>query len=520
MSIGGKAELAQHRYHVQKYGIDGIINQNNERKMCDHTHGSDEDSDIKNISLGLHSAGGDDWDRFMDETNDISNFSFSVKTDTTKGGGVGYNTPSPDQSSDDDESSGNHFFENKEAIQSLATPEKFRYKFGDEQERTSWGVTYARGMQVQDGSSESDDSPNRSTNVSSSSTGSVLERMFQTVLRFNDDFDELSSEGAVSDGDQYSGQDDPINDKNSSVSFAANTSFGFNEDFDYPSFMKEEESSLDVDRSSDNEDRNSDKDISISFAADTSFAMSESRNTISSSLSISPSKRRDSTTMNSLSPASHTTYQRVVRNNKETLSSPSIGSLVKTVFGPTKLALSPIGSLGSKNGELKLGLDKTPVLNEVIVLPHPEIDDYQSHLYPADECTNRKLFQETQYKPSSPCLEHSNDRIDVINNKSSDCCTTQTTVESIESYYETKILSSLSEEVSPFSFSRTFGSNAAFRIDSTNGGAFDKTSEFKPNENRRGVTLFRSAKLITLGLGYKLSQSNKAAPEEYGDCTF
>lgn len=513
---------------MQKYGIDGIQNEIDEI-VCD-------DSNRNNTCLGLNSAGRDDWDRFMDDTNDdIFNVSFSATSDDIKGvGGVGYSTPSPDQSSDDDDdSSGNVFFENKAAVQSLETPEKFRYKFGDDHERTKTrGITYARGMQEQDGSSESDNSPNPSTNVSSTSTGSVLTRMFKTVLRFNDEFDELSSDEAVSDGDRSS-EDDHINDKNNSVSFAADTSFGFNDGFGDPSFMNEEESSLDAAQSND-KDQRTDKNNSISFAADKSIASSESKYPPSSSFSCSPNKRHEANVIrNASSPASQTTCQ---RNNREMTMSPAIGSRVKSYSGPTNLSLSglsPIGSLGV-DGQLKsprsVPFDKTPLLDEVTVLPHPDVHvDCQSHFYQANECTNRRLFQETESKSSSPCLDHSHDRNDVIRNKSFDQCCTQSTVASVESFFEATILTSPSEEVSPFSYSRTFGSNAAFWINSTaaasttiatSGGACNKISESKSTENRRGVTLFRSAKLKALGLGYKLSQNNRAALEEYGDSSF
>ncbi len=548
---------------MQKYGIDGKQHRNRNNDVDCNNSSDEEGGGNNNIRLGpnniLEIDGDDDWDRFMDITNDnIANVSFSANSDAINGGVVvGYNTPSPDQSSSDDDSSGNYFFENKAAIQSLATPEKFRYKFGEERERTkTWGLTYARGIHNhQDhggGSSESDDSPNRSaTNVSSTSTGSVLERMFQTVLRFNDDFDDqLSSDESVSeeddgDDDQSSSVDDQVQHKNSSVSFAADTSFGFNEDFDdqFPSFMNENESPTlyAVDRSSDRED-SSDKNTSISFAADTSFATSESKFPSSSSFSFSPNKRRDVTTNNASSSASSTPRQRMYRNSgaKTTASPPSIGSRVKRQSDPTNFALSglsPIGSLGAE-GRLKspmaVPFDKTPVLDEVPALPPPD-DDCQSQCYPADECTNRKLFHETQCKSSStPYLDHKkhHDRMDVMQSKSFDhCCTTQTTVESssVESFYETTISTSLSEEVSPFSYSRTFGSNAAFRINSTilattipktSGTAYDNIAEFGPSENRRGVRLVRSDKLRALGLGYKLSQSNNTSPEEHGEYSF
>jgi len=536
MSIGGKAELAQHRYHVQKYGIDGVQNSNSDIvRNSDYYSSDDEEDNDRNK--------GDDWDRFMDITNDNINISFSAKSDTTKRGGkvrVGYTTPSPDQSSSDDDSGNNYFFENKAAIQSLATPEKCRYKLEDaDQERTTaWGVTYTRGMQNQDVSSESDDSPNRSTNVSSTSTGSVLERMFRTVLRFNDDFDdELSSseedEGSDDDRSSVSDRDIVVNDRNSSVSFAADISFGFNEDFDdhFPSFMKEEESSLEADRSSPGRDRSSDKNSSISFAADTSFAASEIK--FHPSPPPYSSKRRDRKASTTSSPTSISSQRKGRNSSKERSSPPCIGSRIT--------GLSPIGAFGPERNlksPTSAPYDRTPVLDELAVLPHPD-DEFQSNAYPADECTNRKLFDEYQFKSSSLCIDY-NKHTDEMRTKSVDQCCTQTTVASIESYYETEILTSLSEELSPFSYSRTFGSNAAFRINSsattTDGKSADRysetlhdapneISEFTSNENRRGqnrrgVTLDRSAKLKALGLGYKLSQSNNRAPNDYGDCSF
>ncbi len=507
---------------MQKYGIDGIENSNHDIVRNSDYYSSDDDDE----GSGSDRNRADDWDRFMDITNDNINVSFSAKSDTTKREGVrvGYTTPSPDQSSSDDDSGNNYFFENKAAIQSLATPEKFRYKLEDaDQERTTaWGVTYTRGMQNQDVSSESDDSPNRSTNVGSTSTGSVLERMFRTVLRFNDDFDdELSSseEDEISNDDDrssVSGQGIAVNDKNT---FAVDASFGFSGDFDdhFPSFMKDEESSLDADRSSPGRDHSSDKNSSISFAADTSFAMSEIKYPpYSPPFSSSTNKRRGAKATKAASPESISS-QRKGRN--------SIGSHIT--------GLSPIGAFGAE-GNLKsptsAPFDKTPVLDELAVLPHPD-DEFQSNSYPSNECTNRKLFDESQFKSSSPCIDHNN-YTDTMRIKSVDQCCTQTTVASIESYYETEILTSLSEELSPFSYSRTFGSNAAFRINSsattTDGKAADRYSETwhdAPNEiseftNRRGVTLNRTAKLKALGLGYMLSQSNISAPGDYGDCSF
>ena len=135
---------------------------------------------------------------------------------------------------------------------------------------------------------------------------------------------------------------------------------------------------------------------------------------------------------------------------------------------------------------------------------------------------------------SSPCFDDMYDSIEMIQNKSSDQCCTETTVASVESYFERTLITSLSEEVSPFSYSRTFGSNAAFRINSQipAGGklgdqnrdtfidASDNISELATIENRRGVTLFRLDKMKELGLEHQLSRSNKIAPEEYGESSF
>mmetsp|Transcript_40788 Transcript_40788/g.85467 ORF Transcript_40788/g.85467 Transcript_40788/m.85467 type:complete len:674 (+) Transcript_40788:90-2111(+) len=608
MSIAGKAEMAQHRYLVQKYGIDGIRHQ----KQGDRgSNGSPDNS--KNEGARL--SEGDDWDRIMDES--CTNISFSstvIATPRPRSNDiVGYSTPSPDQSCDEDgdddgSCNGSSFFD-KSVIQSLKTPEKMRFKMGDQSEKES-RVTLSRGQAHDSNDSMSSimDDPDRSTNISS--TGSGFAQMFHAALRFNEDFDEQESSFVKEEGsfsiDRQSSKD-KSKDKSSSVSFAADTSFATS-DIRYPSNnQKRQETSFEnglkecsfaspIHRG-ENEESFEDGLNEYSFASpiqkqrnDESFGTDSFKefSSLSSSLheqnnnesfgagsfkefsSLSPTPQHEKDNGGNLgsdprfvvcqtSPSLYRAERSISSLESPACYTPTVSlggehatkflneRREKIKYSPLLLGLSPIDShVPDRNlkPSSSVPFDGKHVTSLVPFERSPigansshrvrKVNSQSSVPYNDDEFTKKHLFPEEDEicELSSLNLEIHDESIELVQKMSLDICGTDPTMKSEDSFLEQTLTSHLSEEVSPFSYNRTFGSNAAFRINSNvtkarrsdrGGGTSANNDSVQPEENRgnrRGVRLSRLSKLKELGLEHVLSSSQESRSEQCGDSSF
>mmetsp|Transcript_29732 Transcript_29732/g.54590 ORF Transcript_29732/g.54590 Transcript_29732/m.54590 type:complete len:677 (+) Transcript_29732:481-2511(+) len=610
MSIAGKAEMAQHRYLVQKYGIDGIRHQ----QQGDRGSSGSPDNSKKQ---GARLSEGDDWDRIMDDS--CTNISFSstvIATPRPRSNDiVGYRTPSPDQScdedgDDDDSCTGSSFFD-KSVIQSLKTPEKMRFKMGDQSEEES-RVTLSRGQvhDSNDSMSSIMDDPERSTNISS--TGTDFAHMFHAALRFNEDFDEQESSFFVKEEGSFSADrqssKDKSKDKSSSVSFAADTSFATS-DIRYPSNnQKRQETSFENGlkecsfaspiHKGKNEESFEDGLNEYSFASpiqkqrnDESFGTDSFKefSLLSSSLhgqnnnesfgagsfkefsSLSPTPIHEQDNGGNLgsdlrfvvcqtSPSlSHRAERSISSPESPACSTPTVSlggghatALLnerreKIKHSPLLLGLSPIDShvadrnlkpsssvpFGGKHVTSLVPIERSPIgVNSSRRVR--KINSQSSVPDNDDEFTKKHLFPEEDEicELSSLNLEIHDESVELVQKMPLDICCTDPTMKSEDSFLEQTLTSHLSEEVSPFSYNRTFGSNAAFRINSnvTNvrrsdrGGGTSANNDSVQREenrgNRRGVRLSRLSKLKELGLEHVLSSSQESRSELCGDSSF
>ena len=576
MSIGGKADLAQHRYQVQKYGLDDSY-----QLLGSPFRGSPTcTTPSKKGRRYLYGGGGggdDTWDRLMDDTN-CSNVSFSstaivggIKSPhhTTNKAAVGYHTPSPeespDQSVDSNDTSSDYL--GKSVIQSLVTPEKRRYKLSSS-DKTS-GVTYTRGQIQHYESSEDEDegddnSPQRSaTNISHLSTGSGFERMFHAALRFNEDFDYESSfikeenESSVeADNNSRSKEKEDGRDRYSSVSFAADTSFATSDGKFLATLCQQNKRQQEnhIKHCTEGEEvqkeqfNNKDtlKELDLSSASpihhdqDNSFG--------GANLSFGEGSSPSSNEVSSLESPGLTP-------------SPNTSGETKSLQKPCAtdlqfLGLSPIDNLKSADRRTLRSptiapFDEKHRASGVVSSHVPfnessqsnKVQHANSHSSLMTDCTKRNLFQEDEKDIACNNASHeleieiSHDSIEMmVQQKKSpiDQCCTHTTVKSEESYFDNDVVlptttTSLSEEVSPYRYTRTFGSNAAFRINSnfTNVGRSlcdsdmndDCTFHDDGGRHRRGVRLCRLSKMKELGLDHALlTQSRKKSSTSWEQC--
>ncbi|KAL9180402.1 hypothetical protein ACHAXT_008372 [Thalassiosira profunda] len=472
--------MAQHTYHVQKYGIDGPGGVRYE---------------LGNGSPGKRGARtqeGDEWDRIMDDA--VSNVSFS-STAIGSARKAGYHTPSPDQSSDDD--SGDSFFD-KSAVEKLATPEKARRQLGEGGEKAGM-VTGFRGQACDDSSSSIDNSPERSTNVSGMSAGSGFANMFQAALRFNRDFEEQ------------------------------------------PSFMKEEASISPED--------SQEKSPMVSFAADTSFAskVSPARQRIPQirSLENNPNglEGLDVTPTRVQSNGENNTDY---LNGLESIASPGHQNNISWSFGDHMNFVEDLAAGNTSTPKVDLApkcpekqsashlqtLGISPICNSAgkgklkSPTPMPFDEKHITLATPFDESvqldeSQRSVLREKCLFPEEPerslSIEIADEGIEVVApKKQHDTCLTATMVTLEESLLDEVPSTSLSEEASPFSYKRTFGSNAAFRINAKAAGGMGSSCNDSDSGNRRGVRLSRLSKMKELGLERALSSTSS----QCGDNTF
>lgn len=526
--------MAEHQYHVRKYGIDGASSPDQEGG-----------TGIGGRSSSLSSEG-EDWDRLMDDT--VSNVSFcstaivgsAKKSDYCMNmSRTSQPSPSPDRSVDVSSS----FFD-KSIIQSLLTPEKIRAKQSkdeDEENAIVGGVTLSRGR-VHDSS----DSLCCSTNVSSC-TG--VEEMFHAALRFHDDL--LQSSFTREDDSIVVGRSDK--DKSSSVSFAADTSFATN-DSRFMSRRKghrkvqeneHEEVTLGLDFLSASPIHNNNKDDS--FAVDSSFFGSP----------ISPAFSRvgeKSTILRGSPPSSTLTTPR---------GSPLSSALTTPRSSPRGRQTTPLRS----GKQVTIG-DQTTFASLLGLTPEDQPrssppSETQSAVpsSPFDACSKKNLFpseieEEVEIDSSKKILFHSltaveatsieysitHDSIELIRNTPSRQDYVSRVLSEGSSYLNLSSSTASVEEV-PVSQFRSFGTNATFRLNQVSvtnnnspeklipivirktnalngnaGASYDRNVEnFMHEENRRGVRLSRVSKLKALGLERVCSLRDNQPSEQQGD---
>lgn len=549
MSIGDRAEMAQHRYLVGKYGVD-CVGRRAERDDDDDGGGSPADFQERGPE-----PEGDDWDRIMDES--CANLSFSsaaIAAAPRRGDDRARSrTPTPDQTCDgggDEDDDGCHSFVgssyscsscldgssffDRSIIASLKTPEKVRCAVGEADGKMS-GVTL-RG-QVHDSS----DSPSSIVDDSYSSAGSGFERMFTAALRFHDDFDDGRSSLAKEDL-SVSMIGSSGKDKSSSVSFAADTSFVTSEGR-YPSnnHRRRLESSFECklrECTSDNPIESPSGDESFGADSFKDFSL----------LSASPIQRRNDD--QNFGPdqgfderrPSPSILQKVERGEVSSLESPAC-STPTVGLDDGRSGKSPKEREARTEGLLLLGLspidarvaERSPEsLSSGPFESRPPDDEAvcRSPLPDNHDCAKKYLFPETgvtRELSTSLSLEIHHDSIEMIQKLPSEPVVTDPTMESEESFAERfserTTPSGLSGGAGPFLRRWALGADAASRV---NSGAADvdrihSVGSTSPREEcRRGVRLSRLSKMKELGLEHALSSSRRLClcPERREDSSF
>ena len=567
MSIAGKAELAQHRYHVSKYGID------NSFLMPSSNDSSPDGTPFKRRER-------DEWDRLMDDSNpvDCSMISLSstavLDRSAVQLGAVAKQlssinnkrnakvvvgiarTPSPekspDQSSDDDDdtlndTSNRSSFFDRSMIQSLITPVKSRYKLASVQDQML--VNKQRGQECYESSStEDEESPAKSE----THNGSTFEHM---ILRFNEDFD--------NDVDKTEDEEGESPSKNTSVvSFAADTSFRTGDTSLSLSKKKKRKKKRRNSLKSNSSSKEKESFIKealkgldlLSTQADPE--QQQKIDEISNALkglgilsSTSPIPKQQNLSYRSTSsPSSH---------GVSSLESPGLTpsptsdetSILKKKPSPTdlnNLLLSPIDvdksrlsevpfdeEKGRRRGSSSVPFDES-VYRQTIMKPLKHVDS-QSSLMSTEFTDKRNLFQDEKNQESNASM----------NKKKFDHCCTLSTVKSEESYLDDKAddfgdfvsidkiepnklsgdiectLSGVGEGESPtpFKHKRRILVDVTSRLNCNNGdtpsGGLDNTldEDFK-EEERRGVRLCRLEKMKQLGLTHLLTKPSRRVTEQ------
>jgi len=560
MSIAGKAELAQHRYLVSKYGIDNSL------LMPSSNDSSPDGTPFKRKER-------DEWDRLMDDSNpiDCSMISLSstavldrsavqLGTVAKQLSSINNNkrnakvvvgiarTPSPqkspDQSSDDDDTlndtSNRSSFFDRSMIQSLITPVKSRYKLASVQDQMM--VNKLRGQECYESSStEDEESPAKSE----THNGSTFEHM---ILRFNEDFDNDVDKTEYEEGESPS--------KNTSVvSFAADTSFrtgdtslslskkkkrkkkrrnslkSSSSSQDKESFIKEALKGLDLLSTSAADPEQQQKIDEISNALKGLGILS----------STSPIPKQQNLSYRSTSsPSSH---------GVSSLESPGLTpsptsdetSILKKKPSPTdlnNLLLSPIDvdksrlsgvpfdeDKGRRRGSSSVPFDES-VYRQTIMKPLKHVDS-QSSFMSTEFTGKRNLFQDEKNQESNSSM----------NKKKFDHCCTLSTVKSEESYLDDKAddfgdfvsidkiepntLSGVGEGESPTPFKHKrrilvdVTSKMNCNEEDTPRKSLDNTlnEDFK-EEERRGVRLCRLEKMKQLGLTHLFTKPSRRVTEQ------
>ena len=181
LSIDGKAALAQDQFRVSRYGLDldGSSRSQDEAQSDDAKRIINSSTPTKQLQS--------EWERIMlENTMNVSFGSMRTKSD---------GRPSPGRCS----TSGSFLFDG-DVMESLVTPQRVRAKQTSSSDKTS-GVTKLRG-QYQVDSPESDESPLKLETLRletlRSGTEEDFQHMFETALRFNEDFDESKSSSDIS----------------------------------------------------------------------------------------------------------------------------------------------------------------------------------------------------------------------------------------------------------------------------------------------------------------------------------
>ena len=550
MSIAGKAELAQHRYLVSKYGID----------MPSSNDSSPDGTPFKRRER-------DEWDRLMDDSNpmDCSMISLSSTAvldrsavqlgvvakqlssinDNKRNAKVVVGiarTPSPekspDQSSDDDDdtlndTSNRSSFFDRSMIQSLITPVKSRYKLASVQDQMM--VNKQRGQECYESSStEDEESPAKSE----THNGSTFEHM---ILRFNEDFD--------NDVDKTEDEEGESPSKNTSVvSFAADTSFRTGDTSlslskkkkrkkkrrnslksnsssqDKESFIKEALKGLDLlSTSADPEQQQKIDEISnalkgLGILSSTS-PIPKQQNLSYRSTSSPSSHGVSSLESPGLTPSPNNSDGTSVLKKK-----PSPIDLNNLLLSPIDVDKSRLSEVpfdedkGRRRGSSSVPFDES-VYRQTIMKPVKHVDS-QSSLMSTEFTGKRNLFQDEKNQESNTSM----------NKKKFDHCCTLSTVKSEESYLDDKAddfgdfvfdnepnkLSGESESPTPFKHKRRILGDVTNCSDGdTPSGGLDNTldEDFK-EEERRGVRLCRLEKMKKLGLTHLLTRPSRRVTEQ------
>ena len=560
MSIAGKAELAQHRYHVSKYGLDNSL------LMPSSNDSSPDGTPFKRKER-------DEWDRLMDDSNPIDCSMISLSStavldkSTVQLGTVAKQlssinnhkrnakvvagiarTPSPekspDQNIDDDDddtlndNSNRSSFFDRSMIQSLITPVKSRYKLASVQDQMM--VNKQRGQECYESSStEDEESPAKLE----THNGSTFEHM---ILRFNEDFD--------NDADKTEDEEGESPSKNTSVvSFAADTSFRTGDTGLSLSMKKKRKkkrrNSLKSNSSSENKEsfiKEALKGLDLlSTSADPE--QQQKIDEISNALkglgilsSTSPIPKQQNLSYRSTSSLSS--------HGVSSLESPGLtpspnnsdkSSILKKKPSPTdlnNLLLSPIDVDKSRLSEVPFDDDKgrrrgsssspfdESVYRQTTMNPLKHVDS-QSSLMSTEFTGKRNLFQDEKNQDSNTSM----------NKKKFDHCCTLSTVKSEESYVDDKAddfgdfvsidniepstLSGEGESLTPFKHKRRILGDVTSKMncndDDTPSGGLDNTldADFK-QEERRGVRLCRLEKMKQLGLTHLLTRPSRRVTEQ------
>jgi len=561
MSIAGKAELAQHRYHVSKYGIDNSL------LMPSSNDSSPDGTPFKRRER-------DEWDRLMDDSNPIDCSMISLSStavldrsavqlgtvakrlssinDNKRNAKVVVGiarTPSPekspDQSSDDDDTlndtSNRSSFFDRSMIQSLITPVKSRYKLASVQDQMM--VNKQRGQECYESSStEDEESPAKSE----THNGSTFEHM---ILRFNEDFD--------NDVDKTEDEEGESPSKNTSVvSFAADTSFRTGDTSlslskkkkrkkkrrnslksnsssqDKESFIKEALKGLDLLSTSSADPEQQQKIDEISNALKGLGILSSTspipkQQNLSYQSTSSPSSHGVSSLESpGLTPSPTSDETSILKKKKP--SSTDLNNLLLSPIDVDKSRLSEVPfdeDKGRRRGSSSVPFDES-VYRQTIMKPLKHVDS-QSSLMSTEFTGKRNLFQEEKNQESNTSMSK----------KKFDHCCTLSTVKSEESYLDDKAddfgdfvsidkiepntLSGVGEGESPtpFKHKRRILVDVTSRLncndeDTPSRGLDNTLDEDFKEEERRGVRLCRLEKMKQLGLTHLLTRPSSRVTEQ------
>ncbi|EJK72251.1 hypothetical protein THAOC_06231 [Thalassiosira oceanica] len=414
LSIDGKAALAQDQFRVSKYGLDCLS------RSQDETQSDDAKRSNINSSTPTKQQQSE-WERIMlENTMNVSLCSMRTKSD---------GRTSPGRCS----ISGSFLFDS-DVMESLATPQRIRAKQTSSSDKTS-GVTKLRGQYQEEDSPASDESPSKLETLRSG-TAEDFQHMFETALRFNEDFDESKSQSDISPITKHSSSGGG-KDKSSSISFDSGVGLEKLDRVASPIHKQIKDSSFSC------------MDSNVSFIGSNSspqFSVSDDEKSVTS---IPPSPLAGTQSESQCSPP-----RPIVR----TTSVPFDESEKKaTTFVPFDESFA----------------------NE------PGYEAMTSMGGGDEAMTNDPLALVTS------------NSVELISTK--DQYTNLTAVTTEESH-DAQLISLSTSGIGPRGLGRSFGTNLAFRLNSQAAHDGDESTDLEDEANRRGVRLNRLSKLKELGL--------------------